>query len=116
MEPLVRDGDLRWVLRAWCAGRPRTGQIWLVAAPGGPAVKRLVALPGSRVELRDGDLWVDGQYRDEPYVTHPDRATLGPWATGAGAFLLGDNRGESHDCRAWGPLPLTSLEGRLLAP
>ncbi|BDU75393.1 signal peptidase I [Mesoterricola sediminis] len=114
MEPRLRDGDVRLVLRAWCAGRPAQGELWLAAAPGGTVVKRVVALPGSQVELRDGEVWIDGAYRPEPYVAQTDRETAGPWRTGDGYFLLGDNRGESRDSRAWGPLPAAALEGRIL--
>ena len=114
MEPTLRDGQVRLALRAWCAGRPRPGQIWLAATPTGPIVKRLAAGPGSRVELRDGALWVDGAYVREPFLVSTERYTGGPWATGDGWFLLGDNREESRDSRAWGPLPGRKLEARLL--
>ena len=116
MVPLLRDGDLRLALRAWCAGRARTGQVWLASSPSGIVVKRLAAGPGSRVELRDGELWVNGQYVQEPYLHDTERASCGPWDTGRGWFLLGDNRQESHDSRAWGPLPAGSLEARVLLP
>jgi signal peptidase I len=114
MEPLLKGGQHRWVLRAWCAGRPAAREVWLVATPTGPAVKRIVALPGSRVELQDGHLRVDSQPIEEPYVVRGERASGGPWATGAGYFLLGDNRPDSHDSRAWGPVPAASLQGRVL--
>jgi signal peptidase I len=114
MEPLLRDGEVRLALRAWCAGRPRLGQVWLAATPGGTVVKRLVAPPGSRVELRDGELWINGKYLPEPYLARTERASGGPWQTGEGWFLLGDNRTESHDSRAFGPLSAMALEARLL--
>lgn len=114
MEPLLQNGELRWVLRSWCAGGPAPGQIWVVRTPGGTAVKRLVAGPGTRVELRDGDLWLDGKPVEEPYVARSERAAGGPWDTGSGFFLLGDNRPESQDSRTWGALPASSLQGRLL--
>lgn len=114
MEPLLRDGDVRLALRAWCAGRPRPGQVWLAEGPGGTVVKRLVAPPGTQVELRDGEVWVDGRYLPEPYLARTERFSGGPWRTGDGWFLLGDNRAESFDSRAWGPLPATRLGARLL--
>jgi signal peptidase I len=113
MEPLIRNGDVRLALRAWCSGRPAPGEVWLVQTPTGPAVKRLVALPSSRVELRDGDLVVNEQLVPEPYVVRAERASSGPWNTGEGYFFLGDNRRESHDSRAWGALPGNHLEGRV---
>lgn len=114
MEPRLRPGSVCLALRAWCAGSPAAGQIWLVEAPGGTAVKRLVGLPGDRVELRRGALWINGRQVAEPYADPAERDTAGPWAVGAGYFLLGDNRAESHDSRAWGSLPATGLCGRIL--
>lgn len=114
MEPALRPGQVRLALRAWCAGRPQPGQIWLAAGPEGTVVKRLVAAPGSRVEVRDGELWVDGRYVREPYLDRTERFTGGPWETGPGWFLLGDNRAESADSRRWGALPAAALESRLV--
>lgn len=114
MEPLLRDGQVRVALRAWCAGRPVVGQVWVAQGPSGPIVKRLVAGPGSRVEIRDGELWVDGRFVREPYVAVTERASGGPWDTGPGWFMLGDNRGESMDSRNWGILAPSRLEARVL--
>jgi len=115
MEPRLKHGALCFALRPWCAGAPAAGQIWLVQTPGGAAVKRLVGVPGDRVELRDGGLWINGLPVPEPYVESPERETSGPWATGPGYFMLGDNRPESHDSRAWGALSAAALQGRILA-
>lgn len=116
MEPLLRDGDLRLALRAWCAGAPRPGQVWLAEAPSSPVVKRLVAGPGTQVEIRDGEVWLNGAYLPEPYVARTERASGGPWATGPGWFLMGDNREASQDSRTWGPVPAGALEARVLLP
>jgi signal peptidase I len=114
MAPRLQPGDVCLALRAWCAGPPASGQIWLVRVPGGTAVKRLVGLPGDRLEVRDGRLWRNGARVDEPYAAEGDRDPGGPWFDGPGYFLLGDNRGQSHDCRAWGPLAAGDLLARLL--
>jgi len=113
MEPLLRDGDVRMALRPWCAGAPQAGEVWIVRTPTGPAVKRVVALPNTRVELVDGDLRVDGKALAEPYVTHPERGSAGPWETGPGYFMLGDNRPESRDSRAWGAVTGDGMEGKV---
>jgi len=114
MEPGLRPGAVCLAMRPWCAGAPAAGQIWLVRTPAGIAVKRLVGVPGDRVELRDGDLWINGRRVEEPYVDRPELESAGPWALGPGYFLLGDNRPESHDSRAWGALSAGALEGRIL--
>ena len=114
MEPALQSGAVRIALWPWCAGAPAAGQVWLVRGPGGTAVKRLVGLPGDRVELRAGQLWVNGRPVQEPYVAKPEGDSAGPWALGPGYFLLGDNRPESHDSRAWGALSGDTLQGRIL--
>ena len=117
MEPTLHDGDLRLGLRAWCAGSPKRGEVWLVEAPeGGPAVKRVVGLPGERLEQRDGEIYLDGRRLQEPYLQQFDQGDAGPWETKNGFLVLGDNRRESHDGRAWGPLPGSAFRGRILDP
>lgn len=114
MEPRLRAGAVRLAMRAWCAGPPRPGQVWLVRTPAGTAVKRLLGVPGDRLELRAGGLWRNGRPLDEPYAAGSDREPGGPWQAGPGYFLLGDNRDESRDSRAWGPVAGGDLMARLL--
>jgi signal peptidase I len=114
MAPGLESGTVRLALRAWCAGPPAQGQVWLVRAPGGAVVKRLVGLPGDHLELRDGRLWRNGTQILEPYINDPDRESGGPWFDGPGYFLLGDNRGASRDSRAWGPLPPGALLAQVM--
>jgi signal peptidase I len=115
MAPALRDGELRFALRAWAAGAPRRGEVWLVAGPEGLAVKRVAALPGEAVELRDGDLLVDGRRIPPPVSAMLERQD-GVWSCGEGYFVLGDNRPASRDSRAWGPLPSCAFQTRVLGP
>ena len=114
MEPAFRNGDRAWALRAWAAGAPRRGQVWLVEGPEGPVLKRVVGLPGERLEQRRGDLWLQDRLLDEPYVRTTERGDGGPWDTGAGYLVLGDNRPESRDGRAWGSVARKALRSRVL--
>ena len=114
MQPCLRPGSVRLALRAWCAGTPAPGQVWLVQAPGGVAVKRLLGIPGDRLEARAGALWRNGRRLAEPYAVSGDPGPGGPWFAGSGYFLLGDNRDESRDSRAWGPLPRSTLLARCI--
>ena len=64
-------------------------------------VKRVIGLPGERVELRSGEVWIDGQRLLEPYVSQlfwDDHVFDVPH----GHYLfLGDNRASSSDARVW---------------
>ena len=108
------------------------GDVVVFRGPGDPDrdfVKRAVAFGGETVEIRDKHLWVGGVERDEPYVVHRDPALLaGPVPASlrgrdelparilpAGTFFaLGDNRDESRDSRAWGPVSRRLVRGRAL--
>lgn len=114
MEPALRDGDLRVALRAWAAGAPRRGEVWVVEGPEGPSVKRVLGLPGETLDQARGDLRLNGRGLDEPYVALTEREDGGPWVCGAGYLVLGDNRPLSRDGRAWGALPRSAFRARLL--
>ncbi len=116
MEPSLAPGQVRWVLRAWVAASPRRGEVWLVETPEGPALKRVVGLPGDRLEERLDGLWLNGRFYDEPWVSQPERTPRGPWAAEDGFLVLGDNRPQSRDSRTFGPLPTSALLGRVLIP
>jgi signal peptidase I len=113
MEPALREGNLRWALRAWASHPPRRGEVWLVEGPQGPSVKRIIGLPGDLVSWQGPEVWINGQRLDEPWVVHPERSGSGSQVCGEGYLVLGDNRPESQDGRAWGPLPPRALEGRI---
>ncbi|MDH3285791.1 MAG: signal peptidase I [Acidobacteriota bacterium] len=79
-------------------------------------VKRVIGLPGDRVEIAAGDLFVNGERLDEPYVMK-DRRDLryffGPVTVPEdGFFVMGDNRDNSRDSRVWGRVPRSLVKGR----
>jgi signal peptidase I len=84
---------------------------------GGTFVKRLVGLPGERVAVTDGVVYIDDRPLDEPYVNGGPRGpdfrehTLGADEY----FMLGDNRGQSCDSRRWGPVTRDDLIGPVFA-
>ncbi len=114
MEPTLKDGELRLALRAWCAGEPGRGEVWVVKGPQGDAVKRVIGVPGETLQLKEGEIWNAGRVLVEPYVQKGDREAGGPWALGPKYFVMGDNRPASQDSRAWGPVPREAFEGKLL--
>jgi len=84
---------------------------------GGPiaSVKRVIGLPGERVEDRSGVLFINGKRLNEPYMKPGRRDHYsGAWRVPAGKyFLVGDNRQESCDSRYWGPVPQDLIIGKV---
>jgi signal peptidase I len=116
MAPTLRSGDVVLVARH---GGLRAGQLVLLREPGdgGPVVKRLVAVDGQTVEIRDAYLYVDGVRVDEPYVDHSriDGVYFGPSRVPEGSvFVLGDSRDGSIDSRVFGPVRTDAVTGRVL--
>ena len=114
MEPALLDGELHWALRSWASHAPRRGEVWLVAGPEGPSVKRIIGLPGEALTWQGPDIWIQERRLEEPWVQFPERSGEGRRACGSGYLVLGDNRPISQDGRRWGPLPPGAMRGRLL--
>lgn len=82
-----------------------------------PYIKRVIAVAGERVEIHDGSVWIDGVQLDEPYVrpgttTEPETDEE-VWDVGEGeVFVMGDNRPDSQDSRAFGVVRTDGIIGR----
>ena len=86
---------------------------------GNPAVKRAIAFEGQSVAIEDSVLVVDGVPQAEPGIDHSriDGTYFGPVTVPEGhIFVLGDNRSGSIDSRAYGSVPLESLQATVLWP
>lgn len=79
-------------------------------------IKRVIALPGEHVQIKDGKVYINEQQLDEPYLQSGIVTDL----LGNGfddftvpencVFAMGDNRNHSTDCRAFGCIPLEKIE------
>jgi signal peptidase I len=77
-------------------------------------IKRVVGLPGDKIAVRGGKLFVNGEPQREPYTNKklPDRSFFAKTTVPKNhVFVMGDNRGNSADSRVFGPLPEKNIEG-----
>jgi signal peptidase I len=103
-------------LRLW--REPRRQQMIIFRAPiPGPDqdfIKRLIGLPGDRLEIRQGVVYINGSALAEPYRNGPPKPSdnYGPVTVPAHSyFALGDNREDSFDSRYWGYVPESDILG-----
>jgi signal peptidase I len=76
-------------------------------------IKRVVAVEGDEVEVRDGFVYINGEAQDEPYTAENAEYQFGPVTVPPGPVLvLGDNRNHSFDGHIWGFLPKENVIGR----
>ena len=121
MLPSLRHGESVLVVRTrfgW--NRLRRGDVVVFQRPGGgdgSYIKRVVGMPGEDVKIAGGRVLLDGAELEESYLQGvvqgaapaPDRE----WFNGPDEyFLLGDNRADSNDSRAFGPVPESLIRGR----
>jgi signal peptidase I len=98
-------GFLHWLSRALGIEQPENEDF----------IKRVIGLPGETVELRDGNLYIDGTLVQERYLRgRTDTREYGPVEVPKGAlFVLGDNRLHSNDSRfGLGFVPIDKVVGR----
>ncbi|REK76596.1 signal peptidase I [Paenibacillus paeoniae] len=96
---------------------PKQGDIVIINGPEHKdrLVKRVVALPGQTVDMKDGFVYVDGKKLEESYAkgqTYPREVSIPLTVPEGHVFVIGDNREHSDDSRSFGPVALNSLEGK----
>jgi signal peptidase I len=94
---------------------PRRGNVitFEIAGEETPLIKRVVALPGETVEVRDGQVFIDGQLLEESWITQLGGPNYPPTLVPPlHIFVLGDNRPCSRDSRYFGPVPADQVMGR----
>lgn len=120
MEPNLYEGErLAASPLPYTLGEPQRGDIVMlypVEEDGPNLVKRIVGLPGETITFIDGELYIDGQRIDEPYLNEPcSNCRSRIWVLGEDEyFVMGDNRNVSRDSRNYGAIHHESIMAKVL--
>lgn len=118
MEPTLHSGE--FVLYTRILPEYKNGDVVSVKVPSGEYyVKRVIAMAGDTVDIRDGNVYVNGKVLEEPYVNGKTEKQEGaveyPMTLEEGqVFILGDNREESTDSRTFGVVGERQIKGKLV--
>ena len=110
-SPMEPDGDGETIFGALVR---HVAESLGLSSPDSALIKRIVAVGGETVQIRDNRVFIDGTALDEPYLKEgsfmPD---FGPLAVPEGqVFVMGDNRSSSSDSRVFGPIDEGEIVGR----
>jgi signal peptidase I len=123
MMPTLKDGE-RYYLNRWryLFVAPQRGEIVVIRDPGHSdfAVKRIVAQPFDWINLKNGNIYINGRRLDESYLsqgTRTDAPDLQEKWVQLGKdqyYVMGDNRGNSEDSRFYGRVSRKDILGHLI--
>ncbi len=117
MEPNFKAGQYLIVNKAvYWFREPRRGEVVVFQFSDNPPrdyIKRIIGLPGETVEVRNGQVYINGELLLEPWEPNPGSYSNGPVTLGPNEYyVLGDNRNNSSDSHSWGPLDGDRIIGK----
>jgi len=108
MENTIMTGDRILALRtSYWFNEPQRGDVVVFRYPDDPEgktlyVKRIIGMGGDVVEVNNGNVYINGQVLEEPYIKEITEKNFGPYEVPEGSyFMMGDNRNSSEDSRYW---------------
>lgn len=117
MMPSVHDGEYIIVNKvAYCFDDPQRGEVVVFHSPNNSRsdlIKRIIALPGDTVEVKDGIVFVNDAPLVEPYISEPPKYLFYHREIPEGNyFVLGDNRNNSIDSHKGWTVPRENIIGK----
>jgi signal peptidase I len=125
MQPTLATGQFLWVNKAayfqldhrFVFGGPQRGDIAVLVAPGDQEdfdlIKRVIGLPGDTLQVERGQVLINGQALQEPYIRFHAAYNVPAMTIPEGQyFVLGDNRANSRDSHLGWLVPAENLVGR----
>jgi len=117
MNPTLENGQYLLINNlSYYLDEPDQGEIIVFHHPNSDLnlIKRVIGLPGDHVEIRDGQVIVNGATLTEPYIQASPNYN-GSWDVPADQyFVLGDNRNSSSDSHTWSFLPEENIVGKAM--
>jgi len=117
MQPTLYAGDFVIVNKvAYKVGSPSRGDVIIFHYPPDPGrepyIKRVIGLPGDKITVTGGEVYINDVPISEPYIKAPP-SYEGTWRVPQDSlFVLGDNRNSSSDSHSWGMVPLANVIGK----
>ncbi len=124
MEPSFHEGQRLLVNKVtYHFGSPQRGDVIIFHSPTNPSeayIKRVIGLPGERVEIKQGDVYINGKLLQEPdYIPKTYANSANTLVPPDRYFVLGDNRNHSNDSPDWvaitegGAIPEEDIIGKV---
>jgi len=122
MKPTIMENDRVLTSKiSYLLSDPAAGDIVVFTPPDAVHteirrfVKRVIGVPGDRIEIRGGTVFRNGVALKEPYIRETPDYTLAPFRVPEGRyFVLGDNRRNSFDSHVWGFVPRERITAKAL--
>lgn len=125
MEPTFHSGEYILTSKITYKFRPmERGDVIVFKSPKNPDIeyiKRIIGLPGDKVLIKNGEVYVNDRFIDERYISAKTNLWDGGFAKedvsiivpSGEIFVMGDNRPRSSDSREFGPVPISSIIGQV---